>query len=150
MSFQLAALSPSQWPEYFPTPGKEERVSIRVRFPPNTLCRALWGRESERKRLLRYKRHGYIGRGWFQKHMEDTDIMHTHMLMSGMREISCGQSRLHYYSLQRQIKATMISMTIWKPDDVYEMCLLSIVLFNLWTEGDKEGVREEGDKAKMS
>lgn len=41
MSFQLAPLSPSQCPEYFPTPGKEERVSIRVRFDPNTRFRAL-------------------------------------------------------------------------------------------------------------
>jgi len=41
MSFQLAALSPSQWPAYLPTPGKDERVSIRVRLVPKTRCRAL-------------------------------------------------------------------------------------------------------------
>lgn len=43
----MAALSPSQWPEYFPTPGKEERVNSRLRFPPKTLCRALCVEEKE-------------------------------------------------------------------------------------------------------
>lgn len=66
MSFQLAALSPSQWPEYFPTPGKEERVNIRVRFPPNTRCRALWDVEEAARREWE-KEVIKIKRTWGQK-----------------------------------------------------------------------------------
>lgn len=41
MSFQLAPLSPSQCPEYLPTPGNEERVKTIDRLVPKTAFDAL-------------------------------------------------------------------------------------------------------------
>lgn len=52
ISFQLAALSPSQWPEYFPTPGKEERVRMNERLLPKTCLTALED-ENIRKKIVK-------------------------------------------------------------------------------------------------
>lgn len=57
ISFQLAALSPSQWPEYFPTPGKEERVRMNERLLPKTCLTAL---EDENNRKIQSVRITWV------------------------------------------------------------------------------------------